>query len=231
MSRSYSLVEPLVAFEAPRGSARAARRRVVNTSPSGAAAAARSGMTPSASSASSAAPRLVASRLRRPVDRRGRARRPASASTRASGRSAPPEATTHVIGRGVRRQQLVDSASRSATASSAACSDLQRRSCPSDKPVIAARRSPAPARRPLAGQERQHGEAVAVGCPLGERLLDLAAVGQAQHLAAPRVHVAALGGRAAHQRPPPVHAIAPEPARAASPRSIGHERRRPRCRR
>ena len=55
---------------------------------------------------------------------------------------------------------------------------------------------------------------MAVGRPLGEVSLDLVGRRQLQHVTAPRMHVAALGGRAADQRAAPVHPIAPESGRS-----------------
>ncbi len=55
---------------------------------------------------------------------------------------------------------------------------------------------------------------MAVGRPLGEVSLDLVGRRQLQDVTTPRMHVAALGGRAADQRAAPVHPIAPESGRS-----------------
>ncbi len=214
-----------VAVQAPRDSARAGRDPA-RSSPRAGAARARSGRAPPATGAPAGPRRVWWPRCPATSDSGWPS---ASAMMRRHAgecASPPPEATITWFASAAGASSAYTSASRSATASSAACSTcigVASRVRPRDDRAAIA----TPARRPLAGEERQHREPVAIGRARGQRALDRRVVGQLQQIAAPRVHVAALGRGATDDGDRAVDAIAPEAlhARARLRRDDAQRRR------
>src|SRR3984893_17595735 len=84
-----------------------------------------------------------------------------------------------------------------------------------------------PAGAPLAGQEGEGSEPMTVCRHRGKRALEPCTVGgQRQHASRPRENIAALGGGAPHEMPPPVDAVVPQSPGHRTGRRSAHEAER-----